>query len=79
MAGLSRKTLRADDDALTTCSLLLVHMLVLGRAVGRVVRVPAAGAAAVELNAITSARDTIAFARAAAAAGADAGRARAVG
>lgn len=74
-----RLHLGADDDALAAGRLLLVDALVLGGAVGRVVGVAAAGAAAVEPDAVAGARDTKALARATAATRADAGRAGAVG
>lgn len=59
------KHLGADDDALAAGGLLLVDVFVFGGAVGGVVGVAAAGAAAVELDAVTGARDTKALARAA--------------
>jgi hypothetical protein len=78
----SRKVVRhlgADDNTLAAGGLLLVHVLVLGGAVGWVVRVSAAGTTAVELDAVTSASDSVALARAAWATRADTGRAGAVG
>jgi hypothetical protein len=71
--------LSADDNTLAAGGLVLVDVLVLGRAVGRVIRVSAAGASAVEPDAVTGAGDAEAFARAAAGAGADAARRRRVG
>lgn len=70
--------LGADDDTLAAGGLLLVDVLVLGRAV-RVVGVSTAGTAAVELDAVTGARNSKALACAAGAARADAGRRGAVG
>ena len=60
-----KRHLRANDDTLAAGGLLLVHVLVLGRAVGRVVRVSASRTAAVKLDTVTSAGDAVAFARAA--------------
>jgi hypothetical protein len=59
------KHLGADDDTLAAGGLLLMHVLVLGGAVRRVVRVSASRTTAVELDAVTGAGDTVAFARAA--------------
>jgi len=70
--------LSADDDAVAAGGLLLVDVLILGGAVG-VVRVGAAGASAVELDAVTSAGDSVAFARAARAGGGDGAGAAGVG
>jgi len=69
----------ADDNTLAAGGLLLVNVLVLGGAVLRVLRVAAAGATTVELDAVTSAGDAEAFAGAAGAGRADAGGAGAVG
>lgn len=67
--------LMADDDALAAGRLLLVHVLVLGRAGLGVIGVSASGASTVELDTVTSTGDTVALTRAAGAARADAGRA----
>ena len=55
----------ADDDAVAARLLLLVHVLVLGAAVVRLVGERAAGASAVELDAVTLACDSVALACAA--------------
>ncbi len=68
--------LRADDDALAAGGAGLVGVLV-GVGGARVVRGAAAGAAAVELDAVAGARDAEAVAGAAGADGGDAGGARA--
>jgi predicted lysophospholipase L1 biosynthesis ABC-type transport system permease subunit len=59
------KHLGADDNTLAAGGLLLMHVLVLGGAVGRVIGVSASRTTAVELDAVTSAGDSVAFARAA--------------
>jgi len=69
----------ADDDALAAGGLGLIGDFVLGGTILRIVRVAAAGATTVKLDTVTSARDTIAFTRAARATRAHAGRAGAVG
>lgn len=75
VGGLAR--LCADDDALAAGRLLLVHVLVLGRAVLGVVRVSASRTSAVKLDTVTSTGDAKALACAAAATRANtAGRAR---
>jgi hypothetical protein len=69
--------LSADDDALAAGRLLLVDVLVLGRAVLGVIRVSASRTSAVKLDAVTSTGDAKALACAAAATRANtAGRAR---
>jgi hypothetical protein len=69
--------LGADDDTLAAGGLLLVDVLVLGRAVGGVVRVSASRTSAVELDTVAGAGDAKALACAAAATRANtAGRAR---
>jgi hypothetical protein len=76
---LHTRRLGADDNALSARRLLLVVVLVLRRALGRIIAVAAARAAAVELHAVARARNAVALARAAAGAGADRGRGRRVG
>lgn len=71
--------LSADDDTVATGLLLLVDVLVLGAALVRLVGELAAGASAVELDAVTLARDSVALACAAGATRADAGRRGAAG
>jgi len=69
--------LRADDNTLAAGGLLLVDVLVLRRAVLRVIRVSASRTSAVELDTVTSTGDAKALACAAAATRANtAGRAR---
>ena len=65
----SARRLSADDDAVAAGLLLLVDVLVLGGAVGLFLREGAAGAAAVELDAVAGARDAVALAGAARVAG----------
>jgi len=60
-----RGRLGADDHALAAGGALDVSLVVLGGALGRVVAVAAAGAAAVELDAIAGPRDAVALAGAA--------------
>jgi len=60
-----RGHLGADDHALAAGGALDVALVVLGGALGRVVAVAAAGAAAVELDALAGPRDAVALARAA--------------
>jgi hypothetical protein len=69
---LVHRHLCADDDTLAAGSLLLVDVLVLGRAVLGVIRVSASGTSAVELDAVSGTGDAKALACAAAAGGADA-------
>jgi hypothetical protein len=61
--AIEAQRLRADDDTLAAGSLLLVDVLILRRAVRRVIGVSAAGTTAVKLDAVTGARNTIAFTR----------------
>jgi len=65
--------LSADDDTVAAGLLLLVDVLVLGAALVRLVGELAASASAIELDAVTLARDTVALACAAGATRADAG------
>jgi len=69
----------ADENTLAAGGFLLVDVLILGGAVLGVIGEAAAGTTAVELDAVTSAGDTEAFACAAGAGGADGRGARAVG
>ena len=63
--GKKRRLLSADDDTLAAGGLLLVHVLVFGGAVRRIIGISAACTTAVKLDAVTSAGDAVAFARAA--------------
>lgn len=65
------RQLATDDDALAAGGALTVNLVVLGRALRRVVRVAAAAAAAVELDALASAGDAVALTGAARAGAAD--------
>jgi hypothetical protein len=71
--------LRPDDNALAARRLLLVVILVLRGALGRIIAVSAARAAAIKFDAVTRARNAVALACAAAGARADAGRGRRIG
>jgi hypothetical protein len=76
----SSTNLATDDDTVSSGSSVLVLFVGVRGAVGRIIRVAAAGATAVKLDAVAGAGDAIAFAGAAAGRiGGDAGWARAVG
>jgi len=77
--GAMLSILRADQNTLPARSLGLIRILILGRAVRRIVTVSTARPAAVEPDTVATTGDAVAFARAAGASGAHAGRRRAVG